>query len=305
MASVTIFLQAYDMVGDYDVLSKIICEWRRMEEQTREQCGLPSVYTEYPGCYYYQRGHGNNTDVIEEQSLGERRNLRRKSTERLKKSLSVHDIIMHNHKHAQRNATYKPKTLRMDPSNFEHPDPDFDWDAFFEAELAKDKQPAADRHHRRLINYDHVDWFNYFPMLGVRTEYYFKYGGTQTVPPCHGRWSLDNDGNERTNNWRVMKDPIRVSHRQIKEMHRLLKERIAPIDDPLRPCQPDTAAKPHPDDANKVWVARPLQSTRDQHDMMFCDCKWRSKWPEDEAWCKREQLERYYDHPYNFDLRGF
>lgn len=103
-----------------------------------------------------------------------------------------------------------------------------------------------------------------------------------------------------------MKDPIRVSQRQINEMHRLLKERIAPIDDPVRPCKPDTAAKPDPDDPEKVNVARPIMSNHYAHFKVFCECQdWRSKWEEDKAWCQLDQLQRYYEQPYNFQTRGF
>jgi hypothetical protein len=28
--------------------------------------------------------------------------------------------------------------------------------------------------HRRLIEGDETEWFNYWPMLGVRTEYYYR-----------------------------------------------------------------------------------------------------------------------------------
>jgi hypothetical protein len=57
MASVTIFLEAYDNAPDWDVLNRVLCQWRAAEERTRAQCDLPSVQDEYPGCFYYQRGH--------------------------------------------------------------------------------------------------------------------------------------------------------------------------------------------------------------------------------------------------------
>lgn len=48
MASVTMFLEAYDDARDYDVLNRIICAWRADEEKTRAECGLDSVTTDYP-----------------------------------------------------------------------------------------------------------------------------------------------------------------------------------------------------------------------------------------------------------------
>ena len=104
-----------------------------------------------------------------------------------------------------------------------------------------------------------------------------------------------------------MKDPIRVSARQIEEMHRLLRERIAPADDPVRPCQPDTAARPS-EDGNPlhVNVSRPLQATSPTHFMTFCECRWTSHWAEDQAWCAdADQESRLYAHPYNFASDGF
>jgi Eukaryotic-type carbonic anhydrase len=140
-------------------------------------------------------------------------------------------------------------------------------------------------------------------MLKVRTEYYYRYGGTQTIPPCYGREGF---GRGHTNHWRVMKDPIRVSRRQIDELNRLLKNRIAPRDDPIRPCQPDTAGAPVQGKPDYIDVARPLQHFSELHHEVFCECyNWRSKWPEDQRWCKQQKLVRFYDRPYNWDQNGF
>ena len=68
-----------------------------------------------------------------------------------------------------------------------------------------------------------------------------------------------------------MKDPIRVSRRQLNEMHRLLRERIAPLSDPVKPCQKDTAAEV--DSEGRVNVARPVQSTTRVHYKSFCECQ--------------------------------
>ena len=103
-----------------------------------------------------------------------------------------------------------------------------------------------------------------------------------------------------------MKDPIRVSERQIDEMHRLIKERIAPSDAPVRACKPDTAAAPYEGNANRVNVSRPLMMTDKAHFMTFCECRWGSKWVEDQIWCKnKNQTSRLYDQPYNFATDGF
>jgi hypothetical protein len=130
-----------------------------------------------------------------------------------------------------------------------------------------------------LINYDHVPHDNYQFLTDCRTEYYFRYEGTSTYPPCF------TESGGRTNVWRFMKDPIKVHPKQIEELHRLLLERIAPkgsYDGSPRECQPDTAAKKMDD--GSAWVARNLQELdvsgpgSDGHDNYLCECDdWGSK----------------------------
>ena len=306
LAAVTIFLQSYEGSQDYDVLNRIICQWRKYEDETREQCGLPSVTKEYPGCFNYKRGHsssGSSTVSSASLNTGERR-LRTNNSKPRPKAMSAHDIIMHNAKYnAPFNTSHTPKVILMDEEDYKDED-DFDWDSFIGSLYEED---ATDNTHRHLLDYHHVDWFNYFPMIGSRTEYYYRYSGTQTIPPCYGRFT-EGANRARTNNWRVMKDPIRISKRQLEEMHRLLKERIAPIDSPVNACQPDTAAKPHPDDPeNKVWVARPVQSTHKAHHTVFCECdNWGSKFKEDKEWCRiKDKAQRFYTRPYNYETTGY
>lgn len=287
MAAVTVFLEEYDKSPDNDVLNRIICQWRRAEDETREACGLPSVKTHYPGCYFYTRGHTES----------ERRLLRKQSIPGKYHPMSAAELLSKNHLNPG-----KTSTILLDGDE----DPaskSFDWEAFVASQSKG--QGKQDQHGRRLLDYDHVGpWFNYFPMLDVRTEYYYRYSGTQTIPPCYGKWFVAND-RRQTNHWRIMKDPIRVSRRQIDEMHRLLRERIAPIDDSLKSCQPDTAAKIFPN-STRVSVARPVQSTRGVHFKVFCECDdWASKWPEDQKWCTLNKMDRLFRQPYNFETDGF
>lgn len=102
-----------------------------------------------------------------------------------------------------------------------------------------------------------------------------------------------------------MKDPIRVSSRQILELHRLIKERIAPADSPVRACRPDTAAKNDPNDSRKISVARPLQSTHKVHYTVFCECQWRSKFTEEQQWCQLDRNTRLFQQPYNYPSTRF
>ena len=93
-------------------------------------------------------------------------------------------------------------------------------------------------------------------------------------------------------------------------MQRLIRERIAPPNDPFKACQPDTAADIRQDPVTGeeiVSVARPLQDTERLHYKVFCECKdWPSKWPEDRDWCRIEDVnKRFYETPYNFETPGF
>jgi len=152
---------------------------------------------------------------------------------------------------------------------------------------------SNERLRRRLINYEDVSYWPYEWLLKVRTEYYFRYEGTQAVPPCKDQV-----------HWRVMKDPIPVAQRQIKELERLMAERVAPKDSQFKSCQPDNAGTVRPGtNGTKFDFARPIQEFHRLHRKVFCECKnWKSKFQEDVDWCKRNIIDRFYQHPYNFDF---
>ena len=160
MASLSIFMEAYDNAPDYDMLNKVICQWRRVEDDTREQCGLPSVTSFYPGCFYYRRGHDDGN-----------RNLRKTSDS--VKAKSIHDVLLEKSKVAAGNPESDAWNMDVEDS-FEEPE-DFDWDEFIRDVY---RQEEMRTHGRHLIDYDHIGpWHNYFGMLGVKTEYYYRYSG--------------------------------------------------------------------------------------------------------------------------------
>jgi hypothetical protein len=101
-----------------------------------------------------------------------------------------------------------------------------------------------------------------------------------------------------------MKDPIRIHPRQLRELQRLIADRIAPKGSPVSECEEDTAAKVKRDDDQVIEVdtARPLMSWQKVHFKTFCECKdWDSKWPEDRKWCTIDDIdERFFDKMYNF-----
>lgn len=121
----------------------------------------------------------------------------------------------------------------------------------------------------------------------------FRYEGTLVVPPC---WEHVH--------WRVMKDPIRVHPRQIAELTRLMKERIAPQGDP-NSCQPDTAGVQV---NGEFRLNREIQYTREGHRKEFCECAdWGSQFEGDQKWCQNWRTDnhtRFYVKPYNFDTGG-
>jgi len=269
---------------------------------------------------------------------------------------TVHDVILYNDQH-RNHPNHTTVNIRMEESNFE-PAEEKNWEAWI---VEQSQQMTTDeelyhalrhkyhggnhtielhRQYRHLLQGDEVAWFNYWPLVGVKTEYYFRYSGSQTIPPCYG--NRRDNSREGTNHWRVMKDPLRIHTRQLHELQRLTAERIAPMDSAINACQPDTAARvtretedttnnatDTDDDGDgdvagssssssftarnseggstpgrivTVNNARPLQAWSKAHFKTFCECKnWESKFPEDRNWCKiQDEQERFYDKPYNF-----
>ena len=317
LGTVSMFLQAYDNAPPSRDLDQVICQWRRKEYEVRTACGLTPVTTSYPGCF-----------PVHETGRKLRAN-EKKTDKTVTPFQTVQDLILaHDDQKRELSLghdvsnTKLPK-LHMGPENWAPSElTDEEWADFIaehsarfdeddqlwkdlHAEFNGDHEKAHEEFHtrgRKLIEGSELTWFNYWPMLGVRTEYYFRYSGTQTTPPCYG----DNDDNSRKGitHWRVMKDPLRIHRRQLTEIQRLIKDRIAPSDDPVMACRPDTAAGTR---LAPVDTARPLQFEHESHFIVFCECKdWPSKWPEDRQWCAIEDInERFYSQPYNFANDGF
>jgi hypothetical protein len=316
VASVSVFMNAYDDVPPYRFLDKIICQWRRKEYEVRQECGLDPVDSTYPGCFPLKRNVRRRTteDNGDEVPLLGPKIRAVKNHPRIR---TAEDVIIHNDQQRE-NPIHKNAKIYMDDSNW-GPAEEKDWDTWIaqqsqqmneEEELYhKMKQmqyggvhtDELHAHFRKLYQYDELEWFNYWPMVGVRTEYYFRYSGSQTIPPCYG--NFQDETRAGTNHWRVLKDPIRIHPRQLEELKRLLAERIAPKGSAVNECQPDTAAKVTNDgNTTDVYAARPVQEFNSVHFETFCECKdWPSKWPEDRHWCTLEDInERFFDKPYNF-----
>jgi hypothetical protein len=141
-------------------------------------------------------------------------------------------------------------------------------------------------------DYANLEWNPYEWLMKVGTEYYYRYEGTQLVPPC---WEVVH--------WRAMKDPIRVHPRQIKELSRLLAWRLNPGE-----CTVDTAGVVS-DDGDLVDLSREVMYYESPHRKVFCECKdWPSKFPGDQEWCRNWKQDtsysRFYERPYSFDSDG-
>ena len=296
MGTIGVFLDARDDVAPYPYLDKLICQWRHYENNVRMECGLPSVQSQYPGCFPHQRTEATSPFRDDERRLEEqkKRNLRRSPIDK------------------EASDKEQEARLLMDPINFrEEPDwTEEEWEEF-QAEYSRlhplNSTNPFHNGRRHLIDYDHILHDNYQFLLDCRTEYYFRYEGTQTYPPC-----FTESNSDRVNVWRFMKDPIKIHPRQVKEMHRLLRERIAPLgsyNNSTSECQPDTAARVEED--GTAWVARPLQKLDDSgpgsngHDNFFCECDdWRSKVSEEREWCRQHSNDdevRWVTNPYNDD----
>lgn len=326
MATVTIFMNVYDDAPPFRYLDKLICRWREKEYYVRKQCGLAPIKSTYPGCFPL----GKEPDLKESTDDRKLRIEQRQPNNETNSSIivsskveqgnvyshikTIADVIYHNH--LFNDADEMHLSIDLDEMDLSPPE-EKDWDEWI-AQLSEEMDEEELRYsrlleeyngvhndelHRKLIEGVETEWFNYWPMLGARTEYYYRYEGTATIPPCYGN---DTKASRRgTNHWRVLKDPIRIAESQLKELERLIRDRVAPQDDPVMPCQADTAAKVSEDGI--VNVARPLMYTyEDAHRITFCECKdWESKWPEDRAWCLDELEDRLFMKPYNFESDGF
>lgn len=189
----------------------------------------------------------------------------------------------------------KGKRFLLRQENFED---DEDWHADF-AERYSDFQRRELQNQNIVhdVDYDDVHYRPYEWMIKVGTEYYYRYEGTQVVPPCM-----------EVVHWRIMKDPIRVHPRQIVELNRLLAHRRAPKGQ-LNECKIDTAGILQGDNNEKVKLNRDIQYTHKGHRMVFCECQdWPSVFDGDQQWCKKWMNDTDYsrlDKPYNFPTDGW
>ncbi len=138
-----------------------------------------------------------------------------------------------------------------------------------ESDLSMRELKLVDPFRRTFSPYD---W-----LKRVATEYYFRYEGSQTVPPCFAQ----------SVHWRVMKNSILVAPEQIQQLEDLIANRVN-----SNTCFRETAGASR-SGTHKVAVTRPIQSITSGHKAVFCECiDWESTMPADIEWCKLSMPER-------------
>lgn len=194
MATVSVFMDVgkeNDHYAPYPFLDKVICQWRRAEYSVRQQCGLAPVASTYPGCFplFRDRNLKTNND----------NNLRNRKIEDIVPDddalfiddrpsngtkppfKTVADILYFNA------ATGRNSTLDLEDANYD-PAEEKDWAAWILEQSKKMQQQEElyhklkdndyggkhsdemHEHYRRLIQGDEMEWFNYWPLIGVRSE---------------------------------------------------------------------------------------------------------------------------------------
>jgi hypothetical protein len=193
MATVSVFMEAYDDAPPYKYLDKVICQWRRKEYNTRLQCGLDPVDSTYPGCFPLFR----ERDLKKKDSNLRERQVEDSGDDVWNDDDMVHQAsIPHNYKKPFKTVadifyfnamTGRNSTLDLEDVNYD-PAEEKDWEAWI-AENSKKMQQEEElyhklkdndyggkhsdemhEHYRRLIMGDEFEWFNYWPLVGARTE---------------------------------------------------------------------------------------------------------------------------------------
>lgn len=190
MATVSIFMNVYDDAPPYRYLDKIICRWREKEYNTRKQCGLEPIASSYPGCFPLQRERlrklktANSTTESNSNHDDDHENNKIVNDPLLR---TVADVIYHNQ---LRDDNYNNQILKINLDEMDlSPAEEKDWDVWIDEKskkLNKDERlyrmlleeeyngVHTDDLHRQLIEGDEEEWYNYWPMLGARTEYYYR-----------------------------------------------------------------------------------------------------------------------------------
>jgi Eukaryotic-type carbonic anhydrase len=121
-------------------------------------------------------------------------------------------------------------------------------------------------------------WHPYDWLEKCKTEYYFQYFGNLVEPLCvvgiH---------------WHVMKNPIKISPRQL----RILENLTAKRQDPVTCKENSTVGKPRVNVTSKVDVNRPIQLMSNRQYLAFCECvNWNPSIIENKIYCNQTMEQR-------------
>ena len=206
-------MNAYEEAPVYPYLDKVICQWRRHEAKRRTDCGLETSKIEsYPGCgsrdevrnrtvrrrrmsneeFGRSTLHTTDSDDANENNDAQHRSL----TYHDPRFSTVADVYLYNERH-QHETDHTNIRIDLHENDKNPADSDLDWNLWFQNESKKmnenddlyqdlkqnkhgDNHTDALHHQftRSLLeeegNKESNDWFDYWPMLGVRTEYYYR-----------------------------------------------------------------------------------------------------------------------------------
>jgi len=196
MASVSVFMEAYDDAPPFRMLDKIICQWRRKEYNVRLQCGLDPVNSTYPGCFPLFRDRNLN-----EQDIDNTDYLRARPTDESDSTTAYDDISDEEHVAFNRRKPFQTvadiinfnyqtgrnSTIELEEANYD-PAEDIDWAKWIAEQSEKMQQEDGLYHklknndyggnhtdemhekYRQLVMGDELEFHNYWPLIGVRTE---------------------------------------------------------------------------------------------------------------------------------------
>jgi carbonic anhydrase len=119
---------------------------------------------------------------------------------------------------------------------------------------------SNEKDRQRELNLEENKYMKIYYKLLPRTDYYYRYTGSMTTPPC----------NENVN-WRVFAEPLTISHEQLHRTEYLI---AAHVD---AQCNLATVGRPR-EGSCKVDVNRKLQHLSHEHELAYCNHWNGAKW---------------------------
>jgi hypothetical protein len=111
------------------------------------------------------------------------------------------------------------------------------------------------------------------------SQYYFRYRGSWVEPPC-----LE----DLTAEWRVMKEPIKISPDQFARLATIFYQRLNPST-----CVQESAGRLRTGSTYERDFNRPTQTTTNMHEVTYCECiDFTSGYPNDKACCAESMSQR-------------